>query len=170
MSDTGYDLSKLKLPPPKEQSAAAQSENRKNSQAQPTVSKESDNIWVDEKNRYPNAALAREGLVQVELPGRPGKDSLGIERPPSETMLARNVPSHIVKEIESAFRTSSHEAVLTMHHFIGAMQGTALLDSKSVAHLEKLAHGLASAKEPREFFDAEVKPHLQNLTPQRRKA
>jgi hypothetical protein len=160
-----YDLSAFKLPPPKEQSAAAQSENRTNAQAKATVSRESDNIWVDEKNRYPNAALAKEGLVQVELPGRPGKDSLGIERPASETMLARNVGTHIVKQIESAFRTSPHEALLTLHHYIGSLKGYKLLDT---AQLEKLAHRFASADKPREFFDAEIQPYLQNLTTQKR--
>ena len=165
MSETQrYDLGKFNLPKGLD---SPQPATGTKPAAQPTAPKEADNIWVDSPRPVPEC-LAREGLVQVELPGRPGKDSLGFARPASETMLARNVPSHIVKEIESAFRTSPHEAVLTMHHFIGAMQGTALLDSKSVAQLEKLAHGLASAKEPREFFDAEVKPHLHNLRPQRR--
>jgi hypothetical protein len=161
-------LGKFNLPPAKGLNSP-QPATGTNPAAQPTAPKSADtNIWLDDPNRPVYPALAREGLVQVELPGRPGKDSLGIARPASETMLVRNVGAHIVKQIESAFRTSSHEAVLTMHHYIGSLQGAELLDTKGIAHLEKLARGFASADKPREFFDAEIKSYLQNLSPQRR--
>jgi hypothetical protein len=146
MSDEGYDFSSFNLPP-----ARGLDSPKPTTKTEPTA-------------RPIDQILAREGLTQVTLPGRKGKDSIGIERPGEETMLVRNIPNHIIKQIESSFRTSGREAVLSFGHYVGAIQGSELMDSKGIAHLKKLAHGFAEADKPEEFFNENIRPHLQSLT------
>ena len=142
----GYDLGKFNLPP-------ARGVNVPQAATKPEpIAKLND------------LALAREGLSRVTFPGRPGKDSLGLDRPDEESMLVRGIPDHIIKQIESSFRTSGREAVLSFGHYVGAIQGLELMDSKGIAHLKKLAHGFAEADNPREFFAESIQPFLKNLT------
>jgi hypothetical protein len=83
-------------------------------------------------------------------------------------MLAKDIPQHIEKQVEDGFRISNREATQTLHHYIGTVQGAKLLDSKSIAELDRIGRRFASASDPKEFFIAEVQPFLRSLTPQRR--
>ena len=147
MSDEGYDFSSFNLP-----TARGLDSPKPTTKPEPIAPKLND------------LALAREGLSRVTFPGRPGKDSLGLDRPDEESMLVRGIPDHIIKQIESSFRTSGREAVLSFGHYVGAIQGLELMDSKGIAHLKKLAHGFAEADNPREFFAESIQPFLKNLT------
>jgi hypothetical protein len=171
-----YDLSAFKLPPGNPSLGDVTQTGPKDLERHQSLDYQlaalrgapEDTIWTDDPDMPVYPSLAREGLVSVDLPGRPGRGNFGIERPAIETMLAKDVPGHIATQVERAFRTSPSEAIATLDWYTGSIKGANLLDARSIDRLDKLNRSFASASKPEELFTSEVQPFLSGLKPQRR--
>src|ERR1035437_1790275 len=78
MTDTGYDLGAFSLPPGNQTLGGVTQTGPKDAPS------EQGSVWIDDPQRPVDPDLARDGLVKVELPGRPGRGPFGIARPPFE--------------------------------------------------------------------------------------
>lgn len=112
---------------------------------------------------YPS--LSREGLTSVLLPVRPGRVMGGVSREGPEELLACNLGSHVIAQVERGFKTSPAEAVETLSWYTGAVEGAKLLDGKTLGQLQALSRRFASADKPEEVYATEIRPFLRNLRP-----
>jgi hypothetical protein len=113
---------------------------------------------------YPS--LASQGLEEIELPRRDSTSSTPFK---VEKILARNIGSHISRQIENALTDSdTSEASSILNWYVGACEGAQLLDEGTLKDMKKLAHRFATASDPEGLFIEQIQPWLANLRPRRR--
>ena len=172
--EAGYDLGKFNLPPAKEQAAPQKGNDSSaggydlNRFELPPGTLPLGGVPKDDPKDIPSH-WARNGLVTIELPGRPGRGAFGIERARREFVQAKDIPRHIEKQVSDGFRTSARDARLALNHYVGVVEGVGLMDREGLAEFKKLASSFTSAAKPQEFFEDAIKPFLRGLTPKARK-
>jgi hypothetical protein len=115
------------------------------------------------------AHSAREGMVQVWLPGLPG-DSHGEER-----LLAKDFGPFVATKIESSFQRQPYmrsgptqRPAVVFSHYIGCAAGSGLMDKAAIGRMQTLAKEFEGEANQREYFEQVLKPYLFSLAPTRR--
>ena len=147
MSDR-YNLSKLQLPPAKEQ--RAQSGN----------------------SRAPDSGSRGYDLSRLDLPERieiPKHSTDGKEA--TETIYIRDLGKHVRAQVEDALRVSPESAVTALHWQIGTAKGASLMDESTLEHFQKLGSEFAASKpkDRKGYFQKSIVPFLNGLTAGKRR-
>jgi len=150
MRDTPrYDLSKLKLPPPKEQSAP---QSRNSGSSVPASSSGGYDLSVFDLPE------------QIEIPQRTKDGKVA-----SEKIHVRDFGKHVRAQVENAMTHGSPESgVKALYWAIGTAQGASLMPAPVLKQFSELGSALAASKNPKVFFSKSVIPFLNSLKPQRR--
>ncbi|MGA2833684.1 MAG: hypothetical protein ABSE55_11500 [Terracidiphilus sp.] len=147
---TGYDLSAFNLPPgPAKAQAAPQ---RGNSSA-------------------PDSSPGGYDLSVFDLPEKieiPQRTLDG--RQATEKIYIRDFGKHVRKQVEDAIdRGKPGAAAAALHWQIGVAQGASLMPAQTMKQFEELGQGFAASKNPQAYFQKNLIPFLNTLTPKRRK-
>jgi hypothetical protein len=149
MSDTsGYDLSKLNLPPAKEQPAP-----------QPNSA-----------SSKPNPSPGGYDLSVFDLPEKIEVPQRTLDgRQATEKIYIRDFPKHIRVRVEDALdRGKPGEAAAALHWQIGVAKGAGLMPAPTLKQFEELGQEFTASKNPKVFFSKSVIPFLNSLSPKRR--
>jgi len=145
-----YDLSKLNLPPAKEQ-PAPQSGNSVSSA--PASSSGGYDLSVFDLPE------------EIEIPQRT-KDGKGA----TEKIHVRDFGKHVRAQVENAMTHGSpEEGVKALYWAIGTAQGASLMPAPVLKQFSELGLGFAASKNPKVFFSKSVIPFLNSLTPGKRR-
>ena len=123
---------------------------------------ESGDCWV-----YPSASSS--GYVEIELPALPG--SLN----PTERLHARDFGVRVANQIESSMKGgylkvgALPNAPTVLRHYLGAAQGSGLMDKGALQRMEGLASEFEATPYREEYYEQVLKPYLHSLTPKRRR-
>ena len=126
-------------------------------------------IGVDERGRMTYADAAETGHVEIELPTLIGSPT------PTERMHAIDFGPHVIGKIKSSMyrqpylRSAQPQSPTeVLRHYIGAGQGSGLLDARTVTHLTQVAGDYETSPDPDDYFQKVVRPALLALRPERR--
>jgi hypothetical protein len=143
---TGYDLSAFKLPPGKGQPASP-------------------------GNSTSSAPASGYNLAVFDLPEKieiPQRTLDG--RQATEKIYIRDFGKHVRKQVEDAIdRGKPGAAAAALHWQIGVAQGASLMPAQTMKQFEELGQGFAASKNPQAYFQKNLIPFLNTLTPKRRK-
>jgi hypothetical protein len=175
MSTTGYDLSKLNLPPAKEQPGPAKGNSTSSAPPGGYDLKIFNLPPAGEAShsggRTSSAPASGYDLSVFDLPEKieiPQRTLDG--RQATEKIYIRDFGKHVRKQVEDAIdRGKPGAAAAALHWQIGVAQGASLMPESTMKQFEELGKGFAASKDPKVFFGKSVIPFLNSLTPKRRK-
>ena len=147
---TGYDLSAFNLPPgPAKAQAAPQ---RGNSSA-------------------PDSSPGGYDLSVFDLPEKIEIPQHTLDgRQATEKIYIRDFGKHIRARVQDALdRGKPGAAAAALHWQIGVAQGSKLMSGATLERFQKLGTDFAASKNPQAYFQKNLIPFLNTLTPKRRK-
>jgi hypothetical protein len=144
MSDT-YDLSAFNLPP-----------------AQP-ASQSGARVSSAPASGYNLAVFDLPEKVEIPMRTKDGKEA-------SEVVHVRDFGKHVRKQVENALDGGKPgDAAAALHWQIGVAQGASLMPESTMKQFTELGQGFAASKNPQAYFQKNLIPFLNSLTPKRRK-
>jgi hypothetical protein len=141
---TGYDLGVFNLPPAKEQ---------------PAPQKGNDSS----AGGYDLSVFDLPEKIEIPMRTKDGKEA-------SEVVHVRDFGKHVRKQVENALDGGKPgDAAAALHWQIGVAQGASLMPESTMKQFTELGQGFAASKNPQAYFQKNLIPFLNSLTPKRRK-
>jgi hypothetical protein len=141
---TGYDLGVFNLAPAKEQ---------------PAPQKGNDSS----AGGYDLSVFDLPEKIEIPMRTKDGKEA-------SEVVHVRDFGKHVRKQVENALDGGKPgDAAAALHWQIGVAQGASLMPESTMKQFTELGQGFAASKNPQAYFQKNLIPFLNSLTPKRRK-
>ena len=142
--EAGYDLGVFNLPPAKEQ---------------PAPQKGNDSS----AGGYDLSVFDLPEKIEIPMRTKDGKEA-------SEVVHVRDFGKHVRKQVENALDGGKPgDAAAALHWQIGVAQGASLMPESTMKQFTELGQGFAASKNPQAYFQKNLIPFLNSLTPKRRK-